>query len=374
MAQNENNEKNSPIVKTEEKPGGKKVKGVTMAISFVLIIAIFLAIVEIWIYLFGINNVVIKKIAAVIPFPAAVVDNKIVTAYDLDENLQAARKFYENQDFSDVGMRIDFSTPDGKKRLKIKERRILTKMVEDSIIEHEANRRQIKLTNADIATEVSKKIAQYGSKEVLTEDMKNLYGWEIKDFEENIVKPDMYAQKLYENMRANDDEFTKPAEKIKQAKVELDKSKDFESIVAKYSEGDSVKDRGDLGWFSYDEMLPEIATIVSSMEKGEVSDIIESSLGYHIIRVEDKKTENDIDPLRQSSSEASRFHIRQIFVRTPGMPQWLAQKEKEIRIFSTIKGYRWDENVGEVQFTAKDNTAFEDNLEKNSTDDISVMF
>jgi hypothetical protein len=232
------------------------------------------------------------------------------------------------------------------------------------LIEKEANRRGVKLTDKEIADEVSKKMEQYGSREILEENMNKLYGWGMEDFRENIVKPDMYAQRLYQNMRAEDEEFAKPLAKIRQAKAELDKAKDFESVVPKYSEGDSVKDRGDLGWFNPSEMLPEIAVAVSTLEKGKVSEVIESSLGYHIIKLEDKKTENDIE----------KFHIRQIFVRVPTMDQWLAQKEKEIRIILVTRNYYWDENIGEIQFTDKDLIRFEENLEKNSTDDISVIF
>jgi parvulin-like peptidyl-prolyl isomerase len=152
--------------------------------------------------------------------------------------------------------------------------------------------------------------------------------------------------------------------KIKEAKAELDKSKDFELVVGKYSEGDSVKNRGDLGWFSAEEMLPEIAMAAAQLEKGKTSDIIESGLGYHIIRVEEKKTENGTD----------KFHIRQIFVRVPTLAQWLAQKEKEVRIFSLRRGYQWNENIGEMQFTDESLKKFEDNLEKNSPDDVSVFF
>jgi len=340
------------------------VKGATVFISILIVALIFLAAGEIWVYFGGVSNIIIKKVAAIVPYPAAIADNEIVTASKLSKNLDASKKFYENQDFSDVGFRIDFSTPDGKKRLKIKERRILTTMIEDAIIEKEANRRGIKLTESDITNEVSQKIEQYGDRKFLEENMKKLYDWDIKDFEENIVKPDMYAQKLYEDMRTSDEGFVKAEAKIKQAKAELDKSKDFESVVAKHSEGESVKDRGDLGWFSTSEMLPEIAQSISGLEKGKTSDIIESSLGYHIIKMEDKKTDNSID----------KFHIRQIFVRVPTMAQWLTQKEKETRIFSAMREYKWDENIGEVRFTDKNLGAFEDGLEKNSSDDISVMF
>ena len=357
-------EKNEKEETEKSQPEEKKVKGATAAISFLVIVIIFLAIIELWIYFFGISNPLVGKIASVVPYPAAIVDNKIVSAFTLNKNLEAARSFYENQNFSDLGLRIDFSTPDGKKRLKIKERRILTKMIEDALIEKEANERGIKLTDEEIASEVSRKIEQFGSKQVLEENMDKLYGWEMKDFEKNIVKPDMYAQKLYEDMRAKDESYAKPLAKIKQAKEDLDKAKDFESVVPKYSEGDSVKDRGDLGWFGADEMLPEIAEAVSNLEKGKTSGIIESSLGYHIIRLEDKKTENDVE----------KFHLRQIFVRIPTMAQWLSQKEKEVRIFSTIREYQWNENIGEIQFTNKELKAFEENLEKNYTDDISVIF
>jgi parvulin-like peptidyl-prolyl isomerase len=342
----------------------KQVKKSTALTSFLILALIFFLGVGGWIYFFGPNNLIVGKIASVIPYPAAIADNKNITAYRLQKNLDAAVKFYQNQDFSDAGLRVDFSTSDGKKRQKIKERRILTKMAEDAIIEQEARRRNIKLTNEEVSAEVEKKLKQLGDQESLQNNLKKLYGWDRKDFEENIVKPDLYAQRLYADIRANDAEFSKALAKIKEAKAELDKSKDFELVVGKYSEGDSVKNRGDLGWFSAEEMLPEIAMAAAQLEKGKTSDIIESGLGYHIIRVEEKKTENGTD----------KFHIRQIFVRVPTLAQWLAQKEKEVRIFSLRRGYQWNENIGEMQFTDESLKKFEDNLEKNSPDDVSVFF
>lgn len=350
---------------TEKKQASeKKVSGMTTAVSFLIIILAVLVLIGVWVAYFGINNVIVKKISSIIPYPAAIADNRIISAYDLEKNLDAVKKFYLNQNFSDAGLRVDFSTPDGQKRLKIKERRTLTKLIENSIVEKEANRRGINLTSKEISEEVAKKAEEYGDKDFLEKNMQKLYGWKTKDFEGNIVKPDMYAQKLYQNIRSEDPESAKALTKIKQAQEELSKSKDFDTVVAKYSEGESVKNRGDLGWFAINEMLPEIAQVISDQEIGKTSGIIESSLGYHIIRVEEKKTENGVD----------KFHIKQIFTRVPTLAEWLSQKEKEIRIVIPLKGYRWDNSIGEVQFTDQNMKNFEENLQKNSADDISVLF
>jgi DNA polymerase III delta subunit len=72
----------------------------------------------------------------VIPFPAAIVDyTNVVYLSDVEKDLASIETFYQTQDLSKEGLRVDFTTPDGKKRLQIKEREILDKLVEDKIIE-----------------------------------------------------------------------------------------------------------------------------------------------------------------------------------------------------------------------------------------------
>ena len=140
--------------------------------------------------------------------------------------------------------------------------------------------------------------------------------------------------------------------------------KDFETVVGKYSEGDSAKNRGDLGWFDATQMLPEISDVAYRLEKNKTSDIIESSLGYHIIQVLDTKTEDNQD----------KVHIRQIFVRTPDFSDWLAEKEKNARIYIWLKDFAWNKETQEVEFNTSDMKNFEQKLQNDSTGDISVMF
>jgi peptidyl-prolyl cis-trans isomerase SurA len=66
--------------------------------------------------------------------------------------------------------------------------------------------------------------------------------------------------------------------------------KDFDALVRKYSEdANAQKDGGDLGSFRRGEMLQEIEEAVAGMKPGDVSDLVSSSLGLHIIRLDSRQ-------------------------------------------------------------------------------------
>jgi peptidyl-prolyl cis-trans isomerase D len=73
---------------------------------------------------------------------------------------------------------------------------------------------------------------------------------------------------------------------LKQAKS----GADFAELARKYSEDEaSAKNGGDLDFFARGKMVPEFDQVVFSMMPGQISDLVKTQFGYHIIKLVDKK-------------------------------------------------------------------------------------
>lgn len=77
----------------------------------------------------------------------------------------------------------------------------------------------------------------------------------------------------------------------KAALARLKKGEDFAKVAAELSKDPgSGKEGGDLGWFAKDRMVPEFAEAAFKLDKGQLSEPVKSQFGWHVIKVEDKRT------------------------------------------------------------------------------------
>lgn len=81
---------------------------------------------------------------------------------------------------------------------------------------------------------------------------------------------------------------------------------DFAELAKKYSEGPSAERGGLLGRFRAGELLPGFEEVALTLQAGEISDIVQTRAGLHIIRVEDKKEGGyrPFDEVRESIKSA----------------------------------------------------------------------
>lgn len=305
-----------------------------------------------------------RLFAARFPFPLVLIGQGVaVTTEGLSANREALRHFYESQDFAEIGMRVDFTTEDGKKRLKIREKDLINKMLEDKAVELLARDRGIAVTSDEVAGETTVKMKELGTTDKVEETLDRLYGWTVADFQEQIVRPAMYEAELFGAYQSEVDQV-KAKEAIQAAEKALRAKESFPEVARKYSEGETRIQGGDLGWFRLEDLAPELRSPVDNAKLNVPTGIVESPLGYHILIVEDTKLEDEV----------RQYRIRQIFTRKISFADWLAGQMKQLPVSVISDEYEWRRDEARVEFRSEEMRAFEKQLRENAENDPTLLF
>ena len=116
------------------------------------------------------------------------------------------------------------------------------------------------------------------------------------EIESNVSDDDL--KKFYEQ---NKDKF-KSGEQIKASHILVKTEKEakdilaqlkaggnFEELAKKHSADSSAAKGGDLGWFGKGSMVPVFEKAALSLKEGQISDVVKSDFGYHIIKLTGKR-------------------------------------------------------------------------------------
>jgi peptidyl-prolyl cis-trans isomerase D len=144
---------------------------------------------------------------------------------------------------------------------------------------------------------------------VSPEDIKRAY----EDDEQQYSTPEQVrASHILFKTEGKDDAAVK-----KQAEEVLAKAKagaDFAKLATQYSEDEASKAKGgDLDFFSKGQMVPEFDKAAFSMKPGEISDLVKSQYGYHIIKVIEKKpaTKKTLEEVRPQIEDRLKWERAQ---------------------------------------------------------------
>jgi len=124
--------------------------------------------------------------------------------------------------------------------------------------------------------------------EVKDDEIEDYYEYNMDTFlQPKEVKARHILFKLSQD--AGEAEEKEVREKATEVLEEARKGNDFATLAKKYSEGPTKSSGGDLGYFTAGRMVKPFEDTAFKMKKGEISDLVRTRFGYHIIKVEDVK-------------------------------------------------------------------------------------
>jgi len=102
----------------------------------------------------------------------------------------------------------------------------------------------------------------------------------------------------------------KARQKIEAVLKEVRAGKDFAALARQFSESPDAKDGGEMGFVSRNGTLPILSDAAFKLKPGEVSDVVESPFGYHLLKVTEKKSAGDVS-LAEAKPQISSFLFQQ---------------------------------------------------------------
>jgi len=215
----------------------------------------------------------------------------------------------------------------------------LERLIEDELLYQEAVRLGARPDSKNVDAELKESIERVGGKERFEEALQH-YGVDLKEFRRTLGKPevvkgflrskvdgqatvqDQEIRDYYEKNRES--HFMVEKRRLKHIVLKTDpgdasswdvtrekaadilarirKGADFGDMARKFSQGPRREAGGDTGYIARAQLLPELASVGWSMKPGDVSDIITTIYGFHIIKLEEVPPAEAV-PFEEASSQ-----------------------------------------------------------------------
>lgn len=307
----------------------------------------------------GVTPAALSKPDKLVNAIAAIVNDEIVTLYEVNRESQPVIREAEKK---------TILANDTRSQIR---RAALEHLIEKKLIDQKVKELNIKVTDEEIrqAIEDVKKQNNMASQDVLVTALASQgltfeqYRSQLKEQIEKLKLVSMEVRakiqvgesemrEYYEANRSKyseDDTFRArhifirtnekaPAEEIKRTMntalmvlAEAKSGKDFEELAKSYSEDPAArKDGGALGTFKKGDMMPELEAAILAMKPGEISELVYTTSGFHIVKLEERTT-GKMKPFENVKAE-----IEEALYRKKSEERF-AQWAKELRSKASIE-------------------------------------
>lgn len=238
----------------------------------------------------------------------AVVGGEKVLKTEFNQMFEMFKVQYEQQ----YGPEIWEQDVDGRKYIDVMKEKVLDMLVDIKVQENEAIKAGITATEEEINAEVEKAREYFDTEEKFNEFLTSQKM--TMEYLKDTIRKDILVSKLQEKLTANaavtDEEvaayYTANQDQfisVKASHILIEKEEDAMKILERAKKGENFGDlalqnsidptakenKGDLGYFRKGDMVEPFEVAAFAMQVGEISDLVKTDFGYHIIKLEDKK-------------------------------------------------------------------------------------
>ncbi|RKD33897.1 peptidylprolyl isomerase [Thermohalobacter berrensis] len=232
----------------------------------------------------------------------AIVNGEKILKEDFDKDFLMYKRTVESRMDTEIWQQLEQEARD----------QILEKLIMEEIIVQKSKELGLQVTEDEVDKEVENYIKLFNGKENFKKFLEennideNYFRKRIKremlvskyrnQFVESLNITEEEAREYYDNntelyrdLRVRARHILVDTEdEAKEILNQLKNGADFAELAKEKSTGPSSVNGGDLGYFTKGQYLPEFEKAAFALEPGEISDIVKTQYGYHIIKVEDK--------------------------------------------------------------------------------------
>ncbi len=255
--------------------------------GIVVLVVAGLGVFTFGIYKLGWSGPATDAVLHAVPYPAALVNNNIIKYSEFTDDIKTLTRFYS---------KIGAQQPDMAQPTEAEIRKnVMDRLVQNEVLKEAAVKYNLTVTDQEVNDEFDKLASQRGpGSGSISDEIMDLYGWSVDQFKAKVLRPYLLQQKLAEAL-AKDETMNQAAKtKAEEVLVKVKAGEDFAKLAAEYSDDVSnAKSGGELGWFGKGLMVPEFENAAFALKAGETSELVKTQFGYHIIKVEEVKKDDD---------------------------------------------------------------------------------